>query len=591
MSYKVLARRYRPETFDDVVGQESVARTLKNAIATDRVAHAYLFTGTRGVGKTTMARILAKALNCLAFDKPTPDPCCKCASCVAISEGDDIDVLEIDGASNTGVDHIRELRQNAIYRPGRSRMKIYIIDEVHMLSRGAFNALLKTLEEPPEHVKFIFATTEPNKILPTIQSRCQRFDFRSVQLDDIASHLANVLKGEGVEADEAVVRRVARHGRGSIRDSLSLLDQLLSMSSGKLTTELLSSLIGTSRSDRVIELVGAIGCGDLGMTLEQVDMAVNEGLALDQLAEALQGHFRDLMVLRNCGGDSELVDADDQNVRAKLTEQSKLFDDAVLVYNITVLEELRRSIKSSGSGRALLEAAIVRLTATDRFADTKVLLEQLQGIQANSGVTRAPASRAAAPASAAPTPATPAANGQSANTAAKAASQQSAGAAPAGNYVAALTVPKDISIEYLHKNWTQIVSNITHRDKNAKHLSMYLRAAKPELWQDGMLTISYPPGGNGMRKLLTDQPEYLGQASRILTAILGRNIKLELSAESAEQVKNGVSEGGSGAGGPLQAPGAKPSQQEINTVMNDPQVKNIQTILGGKVMQIQRKTK
>ncbi|MCH9023362.1 MAG: DNA polymerase III subunit gamma/tau, partial [Planctomycetes bacterium] len=209
MSYKVLARRYRSETFDEVVGQAAVTQTLKNAIETGRVAHAYLFTGTRGVGKTSMARILAKALNCLSFDQPTVDPCNQCESCQAVSCGEDIDVIEIDAASHTGVEHMRELRQNAIYRPSRARFKIYIIDEVHMLSTSAFNALLKTLEEPPEHVKFILATTEPNKILPTILSRCQRFDFRNISVSDIAGQIQHVLSSEGIQADQAVSRRVA----------------------------------------------------------------------------------------------------------------------------------------------------------------------------------------------------------------------------------------------------------------------------------------------------------------------------------------------------------------------------------------------
>src|SRR3989339_1924180 len=186
MSYTVLARKYRSQSFDDVIGQDPISRTLKNAIKQNRVAHAYLFCGTRGVGKTTMARVLAKALNCLSVDEPTADPCCKCQSCIAINAGEDIDVLEIDGATNNGVDQVRELRQNAIYRPARARHKIYIIDEVHMVSAGAFNALLKILEEPPAHVKFIFATTEPNKVLATIQSRCQRFDFASISTAKIA---------------------------------------------------------------------------------------------------------------------------------------------------------------------------------------------------------------------------------------------------------------------------------------------------------------------------------------------------------------------------------------------------------------------
>jgi len=199
MSYTVLARRYRSQGFDDVIGQDATTQTLKNAIKCGRVAHAYLFTGTRGVGKTTMARILAKALNCLKSDEPTVKPCCKCDSCVSVNAGEDIDVIEIDGASHTGVDNIRELRQNAIYRPARARYKIYIIDEVHMLSPSAFNALLKILEEPPDHVKFIFATTEPNKILATVQSRCQRFDFNSISPAAIGKQLKSILKAEKIK--------------------------------------------------------------------------------------------------------------------------------------------------------------------------------------------------------------------------------------------------------------------------------------------------------------------------------------------------------------------------------------------------------
>ncbi|MDO8631483.1 MAG: DNA polymerase III subunit gamma/tau, partial [Phycisphaerales bacterium] len=222
MSYRVLARTYRSTTFDEVVGQEAIATTLKNAIRSGRVHHGYLFTGTRGVGKTSMARILAKALNCLAADTPTPTPCCKCESCMAVAEGQDIDVVEIDAASNNGVDNIRELRGNATLRPARARFKVYIIDEVHMLSAGAFNALLKTLEEPPSHVKFILATTETHKVPATIQSRCQRFDFRAIGARAIAAHLAVIAQAEGIQADEAVLRRVARLANGSMRDALSL---------------------------------------------------------------------------------------------------------------------------------------------------------------------------------------------------------------------------------------------------------------------------------------------------------------------------------------------------------------------------------
>ena len=232
MSYTVLARKFRSQTFDEIVGQDVITTTLRNAIAEDRVHHGYLFCGTRGVGKTSMARILAKALNCLSSDGPTVTPCGTCDSCVSITRGEDVDVIEIDAASNTGVDNIRELRSNAIYRPARSRFKIYIIDEVHMLSTGAFNALLKTLEEPPDHVKFIFATTELQKVPATILSRVQRFDFKTIPAEQIAGQLTRICQEEDAAAEPAALKRLARLANGSMRDALSLLDQVLSMGGG-----------------------------------------------------------------------------------------------------------------------------------------------------------------------------------------------------------------------------------------------------------------------------------------------------------------------------------------------------------------------
>src|SRR5277367_1711181 len=271
MAYTVLARRYRSNTFDEVVGQDHIAQTLKKAIESGRIAHAYLFCGTRGTGKTSMARILAKALNCHKFDAATATPCGQCDSCLAISRGDDIDVLEIDAASNTGVDNVREVIENSQYRPARSRFKIYIIDEAHMLSKQAFNALLKTLEEPPSHVKFILATTEAEKLLPTILSRCQRYDFRNISSRQIAGHLLELCKREKVKADEDALLLVAKAGAGSMRDSLSLLDRLLSIGETKLTVDLLEQLLGLPKSQLIFALAGAVGSGDVPSVLSQAD--------------------------------------------------------------------------------------------------------------------------------------------------------------------------------------------------------------------------------------------------------------------------------------------------------------------------------
>src|SRR3982751_4238647 len=300
MAYTVLARRYRSSTFDEVVGQDHIAQTLKKAIETGRIAHAYLFCGTRGTGKTSTARILAKCLNCESSDKPTPNPCGKCNSCLAIARGEDIDVIEIDAASNTGVDNVRDLIANSQYRPARSRFKVYIIDEVHMLSKSAFNALLKTLEEPPGHVKFILATTEPEKLLPTILSRCQRYDFRNIPTREIAGHLRAICQNEKIEADEDALLLVAKAGAGSMRDALSLLDRLLSIGEKNLTADMIEQLLGLPRSQLIFDLVQAVGEADTKSVLKRADSIINGGFSVDALIAALVDHLRNLLILKTC---------------------------------------------------------------------------------------------------------------------------------------------------------------------------------------------------------------------------------------------------------------------------------------------------
>lgn len=396
MSYTVLARKFRSQTFDEVVGQDAVTTTLRNAISQNRVHHGYLFCGTRGVGKTSMARILAKALNCLSADGPTLAPCGTCDSCISIARGEDVDVVEIDAASNTGVDNIRELRSNTVYRPARSRFKIYIIDEVHMLSTGAFNALLKTLEEPPSHVKFIFATTEAHKVPATILSRVQHFDFKPIAAGEIAGQLLKICREEGVAAEEPAIKRLARLANGSMRDALSLLDQMLSMTGNRITAQVVNELLPPTHDELFSALIDRLAASDPAGALQVADRSLSQGQTLDHWCELLINQVRDLMVLRVCGPDTDLVDAPD-DLRPKLAEQARRFDAGAFVYMITILEELRRSVRSSGSGRALVEAAIVRLAEAAKFSSIESLLERLAQSAGASPVVEAAVAPAFAP--------------------------------------------------------------------------------------------------------------------------------------------------------------------------------------------------
>lgn len=385
MSYTVLARRYRSQTFDDVLGQDAVAQTLKNAIKTGRVAHAYLFCGTRGCGKTTMARILAKSLNCLSVPAPTTEPCLKCDSCVAINKGEDIDVLEIDGASNTGVDHVRQLRDNAAYRPARARFKIYIIDEVHMLSTGAFNALLKILEEPPSHVKFIFATTEPHKVLATIQSRCQRFDFRYISPEIIGKQVSAVLNQEGIAFEPDLLAAIGRLANGSMRDALSLLDQLISAAAAPLTAAALYALVGMPDRQQLVQLLVSVAQHDGEAVLKRLDELICRGQSTSEICDAVVDLMRETMVYLASGRSRQMLTLTEQEWQDVQTLADR-FDIAGLVYAITAIERLRWQIRNSPASRALLEALMLRLTLSEQFIGLERLvagsMSQQQGIDA-----------------------------------------------------------------------------------------------------------------------------------------------------------------------------------------------------------------
>ena len=363
----MLARRYRSVSFDDIIGQESIAQTLKNAIESGRTAHAYFFTGTRGVGKTSMARIFAHSLN-MSADLVESEEIAN-----SIMQGIDLDVIEIDGASNRGVQEARDLIASAGLSPSRCEYRIYIIDEVHMLTTPAFNALLKTMEEPPDHVKFILCTTEPHKVPQTIQSRCQRFDFKTIPSEKISSHLKFIAQEEGVDIEPEVFSEVARLGNGSMRDAISILDRLISASSGSLTALDMEQILGSPPKALVASLCQAIVGFSLKEAFESSSRLIGSGVPLNRILEILANEFRNALIIKVCGKDTELLELSDQQLK-NATSISSQFDQAVLTYMIALCDMSSRQVKRGGSGRALFDATIARLCMTEELVEATEVL-------------------------------------------------------------------------------------------------------------------------------------------------------------------------------------------------------------------------
>jgi DNA polymerase-3 subunit gamma/tau len=521
VSYLVLARKYRPQSFDDLAGQEHVARTLTNAIALGRVHHAFLFTGARGIGKTSAARILAKALCC--EKGPTPNPCGECAICKSIASGQSVDVLEIDGASNTGVDDVRTLREGVRYLPAEARTKVYIIDEVHMLSTSAFNALLKTLEEPPPHVVFIFATTESHKIPATILSRCQRYDFKLLSTSALAAHLAQILVKENIECDPEAVRLLAREAAGSVRDGLSLLDQVLAyVGKEKLTRERIAEVLGVADRSLLFHLAGTVLERDVASALRALADAVERGVDLVQLSRSFLGLLHDLEIVSLVPDAADLIDATTEEI----AEATKLVQKAPRGLVTSLFERWARAVEDaarSQTPRLIIEMALIDLCFAEPLLPLGDLLDRLGKLEArlSGSVAAPPAPRGAdprprlaivpPPPSAVPSPAAVRPASSSADT--SAAAKPSERSSPESDIAGV---------------WRRVCESFGHRPSIAAALDH----AEVGSWEGGLVTLLFD------QKFALDQTaKSKVEIERMLSQITGSPTRISLEVGTAQAGK------------------------------------------------------
>lgn len=532
MAYLSLYRKYRPQTFSEILGQEHVANTLANAIKDDRVAHAYLFTGPRGTGKTSTARILAKALNC--EHGPTPDPCGKCEACVAITEGSSLDVIEMDAASHSKVDETREILAGVPLAAARGRKKVYVIDEVHMLSAQAFNALLKTLEEPPQHVVFILATTEAHKVLPTIVSRTQRFDFRRVPSEAIEHHLQSVAKSEDIDVDGDAAALVARHADGSVRDALSVLDQLSNLP-GTVGVSDVEAVLGERGEDAYIALFDAIASGDLATVFGAIGSLVAEGADMRQLAEGALGHARSLLLVHVSPGAEDLVDAS-ENDRVRLIEQAQRFTPSMLLRTIDLIWKAYVEMRNAPNHRLLLEIALVRAASPDTDPSATGLLGRIERLERRMGIDsqeqppQEPKAAMSPPAKAAmppPQPQTPQSQAvrrpprRQQPTPEQAPVQTPPKTEPAG-------VPPEVGLGHIKEAWPATLQEVSRRSKTVWAL---LNPSSPHVFDEETLQIEVMSDFHENEMKQERNRGVLGEA---LHAALGISPRLAFKARAKE---------------------------------------------------------
>jgi DNA polymerase-3 subunit gamma/tau len=541
-TYTVLARRYRPLSFDEVVGQEHVSRTLKNAIADKRVGHAYLFCGPRGVGKTSMARLFAKALNCAKG--PTDSPCNACEICLSVHDGTDTDVIEMDAASNRSVDDARSLREGIRYAPLRSRSKVYIIDEAHMLTREAFNTLLKTLEEPPPHVKFFFATTEAHKLPDTIVSRCQRFDFRRITTADIVRRLRQVVDGEKIAVDDAVLAAIARSSHGGMRDAESLLDQLISFKAKGLKEEDVAAVIGEARGAHLAELLGAVRGGDAAKVFTTLAAIFASGVDVAAFTDQLLERFRALLAVKAVGKNPDIVDLPEADL-AEAERQAAGLTLEALLYFIQLTLEAKRRIKEGANPRLVLEVTLVKMS---RSGDLVTLSEALKGTIAVAAPAPAPAPLPAAPAPKPPVEAEPAADADE--------PVPLAAAAPAPT-PAFSGVPT--TLEEAQGAWPRVIAAVKEKSVLVATL---LREGRVLKFSADELGFVMPSQFKDFHVKQLENPKNKALIDSALGSVFGRKVGLRISLESG--------------GGGLSGPPKKPADTTA-----DPGVKKILEAFGG----------
>ena len=491
MAYQALYRKFRPQEFEDVKGQEHIVTTFKNQIKADRIGHAYLFCGTRGTGKTTVAKIFAKAVNC---ENPIDgSPCGACPSCQAIAAGTSMNVIEIDAASNNGVDNIRQIREEVTYRPTEGKYKVYIIDEVHMLSAGAFNALLKTLEEPPSYVIFVLATTEAHKIPITILSRCQRYDFHRITIDTIAARLMDLMEQEQIDVEEKAIRYVAKAGDGSMRDALSLLDQCIAFHLGeKLTYENVLEVLGAVDTEVFSRLLRQIIDKNVAGAIGTLDELVDEGRELGQLVADFTWYLRNLLLIQSSDDMEDVLDMSKDNLEA-LKEEAKLISVEVLMRYIRVFSELGNQVKYASQKRIVIEIAIIKLCRPQMEQDYDSILDRLESLEKRmeNGIPMAPAQTGTG-GGAAPT-------------------------APAPKKELPKAIPEDI--EAVIKNWKSIISEMGGTTK------VYLNKAVPTLGPASELQLVYDDE-NAYTFLSSNRAECMDLLSNLIENRIGKKVEV-----------------------------------------------------------------